>query len=76
MTTTIDGTEFAVTDHDVQECGTPLHYDPATGKGYQLVYGQRVALTSYAAFGSDLNRARKAADHWTSKAKRAWLAMA
>jgi hypothetical protein len=66
-------TEFSVHPDCVQEIGTPFKYDPATKKGYQTGRnGQRIALTSYAAFGSDLNRAHEAATHWCQKAQRAY----
>lgn len=65
--------EFSVHPDYVREIGTPLNYDPATKKGYQTGRnGQRIALTSYAAFGSDLNRAREAAEHWCQKAQKAY----
>jgi hypothetical protein len=66
-------TEFSVHEDYVQEVGTPLKYDPKTGKGYQIGRnGQRIALTSYAAFGDDINRAHEAAAHWCEKAQRAY----
>ncbi len=67
-------TDFAVRDGCVQECGTALRYDPVSGKGYQMSDGRRVALTSYAAFGEDMFRARMAADRWCEKARAAWNA--
>lgn len=74
---TVDGTDFAITDNAVHECGTLLYYDPVSDKGYQLVDdGRRVAITSYAAFGDDMHSAREAAQHWMGKARRAWLARA
>lgn len=66
-------TEFSVHEGYVQEIGTPLKYDPKSKNGYQTCRsGMRIALTSYAAFGSDINQARKAAEHWCEKAQRAW----
>lgn len=69
----IEGTTF-VTDGNggVMEWGTNLHYD---GKGYQPVDGGRVALTSYAAFGDDVNVAREIAGRWCAKAQRALEAL-
>ena len=66
-------TMFSVHENYVQEIGTPLKYDPKNGSGYQTGRnGQRIALTSYAAFGSDLNQACKAAEFWCQKAQMAW----
>jgi len=66
-------TEFSVHEGYVQEIGTSLKYDPATKKGYQTGRNdQRIALTSYAAFGSDIHHAHEAAEHWCEKAQRAW----
>jgi len=65
-------TEFSVHPDYVQEIGTPLKYDPATKKGYQTGRnGQKIALTSYAAFGSD-SHDHEAAEHWCQKAQRAY----
>lgn len=66
-------TEFSVHHDYVQEIYTPFKYDPATKKGYQTGRnGQRIALTSYAAFGSDLNRAHEVAEHWCQNAQKAY----
>jgi hypothetical protein len=72
---TIENTVFVVSDNDVHECGTLLHYDPVKGKGYQLVDdNRRVGLCSYATFGEDMYSAREAAAHWMGKARVAWAA--
>lgn len=63
---------FEVEGTDVQEVGTPFHYDAANGKGYQEVDGRHVALTSYAAFGNDIASARDAADFWCYMACKAY----
>lgn len=57
----IDNTDFAVNVKDgyVREWGTGRFYDPATDVGYQLDSdGQRIALTSYEAFGCKPRPAR------------------
>lgn len=72
MDVTVDGTDFCVYEDHVSEYGTNLRYDPATGEGYQVANGRRVALTSYEAFGSDLNRASELAKRWCEKAQNAW----
>lgn len=72
----IDGTSFVVDGFVVREAGTNLHYNATAGKGYQLVNGRRVALTSYEAFGADMRQAREYASRWCAKAQRAWEALA
>ena len=65
-------TEFSVHEGYVQEVGTPFKYDPKGGRGYQTGRdGQRIALTSYASFGSDPHR-HDAAEFWCRKARMAW----
>ena len=69
----IDRTDFCVHNGFVREWGTNLYYDPFADKGYQLGSdGRRIAITSFAAFGSDIHQAREAARAWCERARRAW----
>lgn len=54
---------------DVTTWGT--YYVPGDGDGFQWHRGQRIAATSYGAFGEDAYWAKRNYQHWLERAKQA-----
>ena len=55
--------------YDVTTCGT--YYVPGDAHGFQWHRGQRIAETSYGAFGEDAYLSRCNYQRWLERAKRA-----
>lgn len=70
---TVGNTDFAVFKTHIQEVWTRRMWSPSHPNGWQeTIDGRRVSLCSFGSFGADTNTARKLADHWCAKARKAW----
>jgi hypothetical protein len=70
---TVGNTDFAVFDDHVQEVWTRRMWSPSHPSGWQeTIDGRRVSLCSFGSFGADINAARKLADLWCKRARKAF----